>query len=143
MNIHISISSFFFRQSSMIGYSKNVEQFDKILLTQATFDFLLSILFPFCYVYLAICFHFGIHHSNYFSNYFIMYGYPYFFYPISGIVRYGSSLATVSLTVERFCSIVFPFKKLDSIKSRLIPFTVVFSIGMGIPRFFEVNDARS
>ena len=120
------------------GYNRNVAQFDRILLTQAIFDTLLSLSFPFCCAYMAISYHLNITVGEVFSNSFMTYGFPYFLYPLSGIARYASSLSTVSMTIERFCSITLPLKKLDLLKKSLIPLTIIFSILMGVPRFFEV-----
>ena len=123
------------------GYNKNVEQFDRILLSQVIFDTLLALIYPFCYAYMAISYHLNLSivKGELFSCNLMTYGFPYFFYPFSGIVRYGSSLSTVSMTIERFCSITLPLKKLDFVKKSLIPFTIIFSILMGIPRFLEVG----
>ena len=123
------------------GYNRNVEQFDKILLSQVIFDTLLALIYPFCNAYMAISYHLNLSivKGELFSSNLMTYGFPYFFYPLSGIVRYGSSLSTVSMTIERFCSITLPLKKLDFVKKSLIPFTIIFSILMGIPRFLEVG----
>ena len=125
---------------NLSGYNRNVVPFDRIFLTQTIFDTLLLLTYPFCYSSMAISYHFdlSIEEGEFWSNGFMTYAYPYFLYPLSGIARYGSSLSTVSMTIERFCSITLPLKKLDLVKKCLIPFTIIFSILMGIPRFLEV-----
>ena len=60
-------------------------------------------------------------------------------YGLTHTTRVGSVFATVSVTLERFFAIVFPFKDVNRLKKFLIPSTVVFTIIYNIPKFFEVR----
>ena len=60
-------------------------------------------------------------------------------YGLTHLARVGSVFATLSVTLERFFAIVFPFKDVDVVKRWLIPSTVIFTIVYNVPKFFEVN----
>ena len=60
-------------------------------------------------------------------------------YGLTHTTRVGSVFATLSVTLERFFAIVFPFKDVDVLKKWLIPSTVVFTVIYNIPKFFEVS----
>jgi hypothetical protein len=60
-------------------------------------------------------------------------------YGLTHTARVGSVFATLSVTLERFFAIVFPFKDVDVVKRWLIPTTVIFTITYNIPKFFEVR----
>ncbi len=59
-------------------------------------------------------------------------------YGLTHTARVGSVFATLSVTLERFFAIVFPFKDVDVVKRWLIPATVTFTVTYNIPKFFEV-----
>ena len=59
-------------------------------------------------------------------------------YGLTHLARVGSVFATLSVTLERFFAIVFPFKDVDVVKRWLIPGTVIFTIVYNVPKFFEV-----
>ena len=60
-------------------------------------------------------------------------------YGLTHTTRVGSVFATLSVTLERFFAIVFPFKDVNRLKKFLIPSTVVFTVIYNIPKFFEVS----
>ncbi len=60
-------------------------------------------------------------------------------YGLTHTARVGSVYATLSVTLERFFAIVFPFKDVDVVKRWLLPSTVIFTVVYNIPKFFEVN----
>ena len=60
-------------------------------------------------------------------------------YGLTHLARVGSVFATLSVTLERFFAIVFPFKDVDVVKRWLIPSTVIFTIVYNVPKFFEVR----
>ena len=62
-----------------------------------------------------------------------------FTYGLTHTTRVGVVFATLSVTLERFFAIVFPFKNVDEVKKWLIPSTVVFTVIYNIPKFFEVK----
>ena len=64
-------------------------------------------------------------------------------YGLTHTARVGSVFATLSVTLERFFAIVFPFRDVDVIKRWLIPATVLFTITYNIPKFFEVSISLS
>lgn len=47
--------------------------------------------------------------------------------------------STLSVTLERFFAIVFPFKDFDTVKRFLIPFTAAFAVLYNIPKYFELT----
>ena len=61
-------------------------------------------------------------------------------YGLTHLARVGSVFATLSVTLERFFAIVFPFKDVDVVKRWLIPSTVIFTFVYNIPKFFEVQN---
>lgn len=60
-------------------------------------------------------------------------------YGLTHTARVGSVFATLSVTLERFFAIVFPFKDVDVVKRWLIPATITFTVTYNIPKFFEVS----
>lgn len=60
-------------------------------------------------------------------------------YGLTHTARVGSVFATLSVTLERFFAIVFPFKDVDVVKRWLIPATIMFTVTYNIPKFFEVS----
>lgn len=62
-------------------------------------------------------------------------------YGLSHTFRVGSVYSTLSVTLERFFAIVFPFKDFDNVKRWLIPFTTCFAILYNIPKYFELQTA--
>ena len=60
-------------------------------------------------------------------------------YGFTHTARVGSVFATLSVTLERFFAIVFPFKDVDVVKRWLIPATITFTVIYNVPKFFEVS----
>ena len=60
-------------------------------------------------------------------------------YGLTHTARVGSVMATLSVTLERFFAIVFPFKDVEVVKRWLLPCAVTFTVTYNIPKFFEVS----
>ena len=64
-------------------------------------------------------------------------------YGLTHTARVGSVMATLSVTLERFFAIVFPFKDVEVVKRWLLPCAVTFTVTYNIPKFFEVSNFLS
>ena len=64
-------------------------------------------------------------------------------YGLTHTARVGSVMATLSVTLERFFAIVFPFKDVEVVKRWLLPCAVTFTVTYNIPKFFEVRNSLS
>lgn len=60
-------------------------------------------------------------------------------YGLTHTARVGSVMATLSVTLERFFAIVFPFKDVEVVKRWLLPCAVTFTVTYNIPKFFELT----
>ena len=60
-------------------------------------------------------------------------------YGLTHTARVGSVMATLSVTLERFFAIVFPFKDVDVVKRWFLPVAITFTVTYNIPKFFEVS----
>ena len=125
-------------------YNRNTHHFDSLLMLLAVYDAILSICLVPIFALPAIFSDVikaaaqGEPLPYYFKN-IDPYIWPYT-YGLCHMAKMGSTLATVSVTFERYLTIVWPFKNMDTLKRCLMPFTILFSLAYTLPKFFEVSD---